>query len=120
MTGARRRESSPCVCRVFFSFSIYLHSSPQAAGRAAGIMRCCNVDEAHPAYRSISINVVHVQTKTPRRFIRCGLISARACLIRPAYLHGCSCLFGPMGLNLDKTDSVYRGLVYVCEQVNAL
>lgn len=64
----------------------------------------------------------------PRRFARPGFrFKAAPGPIRPAHLHGCGCLFGPVGgggagrgANLDKADSVYRGRAHVYVQVNAL
>lgn len=114
----RSEEERSFTLRVLcFSLSVYLHGSPRAAGRAGGIMRCRNADEAHPAYQSISINTAYVQTNTSAlhslRFHFGPALSDKAL----AYLHGCSCLFVPTGgANLDKTDSVYHGdmCMFVC------
>lgn len=104
------------MCCVSHSPFIYTALPGQRAG-AAGIMRCRNADEAHPAYQSISINTAYVQTNTSAlhslRFHFGPALSDKAL----AYLHGCSCLFVPTGgANLDKTDSVYHGdmCMFVC------
>lgn len=60
-TGAGRREVH-LVCLLVFILHLFTQLSQGSGQRAAGIMRRFNVDEAHPAYQSISVNMVCVQT----------------------------------------------------------
>lgn len=117
------RSFTSCVLFFFFAPLIY-PALPKAARRAAGIMRCCNED---PAYRPIGINRVHVQTNTPAFrspwfSFQCGPRSDKAGLFAWMWLLVWSCGGGGArtGANLDKADSVYRGIAHVYVKVNAV
>lgn len=129
-SGEWERDVSPCEAWSFFlhvflllflTCSAYLLSSLEAASGAAqrlpdAVMRILRIGPS--AFGGC------VFKQIPPRFIHPWLCFERGpATIRPAYLHGCSGLFGgevERGANLDKADSVCRGIVRVCMQVNVL
>ena len=110
---------SPCVCLCFSSSIIY----PALPRQQAGLPGLWGAATSTELILRISPSALTrcMFKQIPLRFIRSGFISARACLISLAYLHGCNGLFGPMEIRLIVfTMGDVCVCVCVCVQVNVL
>ena len=89
---------SPCVC-LCFSSSIIYPALPRQQAELLGLWGAATSTELILRISPSALTRCMFK-QIPLRFIRSGFISARACLISLAYLHGCSGLFGPMEIRL--------------------